>query len=77
MMWHGHLWGGPDHGNLVSTTVDRFRCIRTITMHLDGGYKTPSVTEIDGVYIWNPEKSRFDWEGPGASGDTIERLRLQ
>jgi hypothetical protein len=75
MEFQGQLWGGPEHGNIVSTTVEHFRYEATTWMWLDGGYKAPSINEVSGTYKWNPEMSRFDWDGPGADGDTLERLR--
>jgi hypothetical protein len=76
-MMTGQLWGGPGHGEPVSAEVPVFRCEVERKLWLDGGYRPPSVMEISGVYSWNPQQQRFDWKGPGADGDTIERLRLQ
>jgi len=75
--YQGQLWGGPGHGEPVDSTVPAIACNQRRALWLDGTRETASVTEINGVYNWNPERGRFDWKGPGADGDTIERLRLQ
>lgn len=71
------LWGGPEHGNVVSSEQERFVFRREDWMWLDGEEKNPSVTKTIGHYVWSEERGLYLWEGPGADGDTIERLRLQ
>lgn len=73
----GQLWGGPQHGNLVSATVKKFRYSATQLMYLDGPRERPVEIQVEGSYRWNADKGVFDWEGPGADGGTMERLRLR
>lgn len=75
--YQGQLWGGPGHGNIVSATVKRVRYQSWTQMWLDGREGHIDNTKVKGEYIWNPKEGRFDWKGPGADGDTLERLRLR
>ena len=74
--FNGQLWGGPDHGNLVSATVARIMYRREDWLYLDGDKGNPSVNKVAGAYVWSEERGLFLWEGPGADGDTIERMRV-
>jgi len=76
MEYQGQLWGGPEHGNVVSATVERFRCDQYTLLFLDGNHEEPSRTRTSGWYEWHDDQQRFNWDGPGADGDTLERLRL-
>lgn len=72
----GQCWGGPEHGNLVSASVSDFSYLRVSNMWLDGDGGEVRQMEIKGTYRWDKERCLFMWFGPGADGDTIERLRL-
>lgn len=55
------LIGGPDHGNLVSATIDEIRIRFTTEWDLDGdGFNSRSV--VYGRYIWDPEGYCFRWK---------------
>jgi len=75
--YNGQLWGGPDHGDIISSNVESVIFRREDWMWPDGTQKNPTVTKTIGNYVWSAEDRRFNWEGPGADGDTIERLRLR
>lgn len=74
--YQGQLWGGPQHGNIISSSVARVMFRREDWMYADGDKGNPYVTGVGGAYVWDAEAGRYNWEGPGADGDTIERLRL-
>lgn len=75
--YQGQCWGGPEHGDLWSSSVLQVMYRREVWAYLDGDKGNPSVHITAGSYVWSPAEGRFDWDGPGADGDTIERLRLQ
>ena len=74
--YQGQLWGGPEHGNLIGGNVERVCFRREDWFYNDGLDRNPTVIKTVGEYVWNDTEKRFDWKGPGADGDTIERLRL-
>lgn len=69
MKFQGQMWGGPEHGDIIDSDMERIAFESVTRLWIDGA--------LEGIYTWNPEMGRFDWEGPGADGDTIERLRLR
>lgn len=73
--YQGQLWGGPDHGDIISANESRVVFRREDWMWPDGQQKNPTVTKTIGAYVWSEEHRRFNWEGPGADGDTMERIR--
>lgn len=77
MEYAGQLWGGPEHGNLVSSIVEKVYYESWTALWLDGAEAHPARTKVNGTYDWNVEENRFDWNGPGADGDTLERLRVK
>jgi hypothetical protein len=78
-------WGGPDHGNLVSSRFSQWRYSQTSEMWLDGPKEPPTKVFVRGTYKYDYQEDLdggngahvWRWEGPGADGDTIERLRLR
>ena len=74
--YQGQLWGGPQHGDLISSNVESVIFRQEIWMWPDGTQKNPTLIKRIGNYVWSYQDARFNWEGPGADGDTIERLRL-
>lgn len=68
-------WGGPEHGNLVSAKSRSWTYVQISQMFLDGIRKPPSVSSVLGMYCLDYEKDLWIWKGPGADGDTIERIR--
>lgn len=77
MKFQGQMWGGPEHGDIIDSDMERIAFVSEAKLWIDGALEKPSVKKVHGIYTWNPEMGRFDWEGPGADGDTIERLRLR
>ena len=59
----GELSGGPDDGNLVTSSVTEIPVVSTTEMWLDGigNSKTISILEKKGIYAWNPETESFIW----------------
>jgi hypothetical protein len=78
-------WGGPEHGNLVSSKFSEWSYLQTTAMRLDGPGKPSTRTFVRGTYVYTFQENLdggngahvWRWEGPGADGDTIERLRLR
>jgi hypothetical protein len=72
----GQLVGGPDEGNFVTATVDRFPIKAEYTLWLDGPDNTPSSFIVEGTYIWQPQRvvPVFKWElkGVGYPRPTIK-----
>lgn len=60
----GQLMGGPDNGNLVTSSVDRIPTVSTIALWLDGRKEGATVDIIitTGTYIWNNEQGHFLWQ---------------
>jgi hypothetical protein len=58
----GQLVGGPDEGNLISSTVERvpFQC--RYTYWSDGPAKMPSSFTVHGDYVWNEDDGVFEWK---------------
>lgn len=71
------MWGGPGHGNVVSSSEDSFAYHELTMMWLDGPTRAPSENLCTGYYRWSHHRRMYIWDGPGADGDTIERLRLE
>lgn len=85
MEYTAQCWGGPEHGNLISSREESWGYKETVEMMLDGP-TGPAIRNVTvgkyvykfregldggaGAYVW-------EWFGPGADGDTIERLRLR
>lgn len=70
------------HGEPVSACVTEWSFVQTQELMLDGpvGPATRTVTRGKYVFAVDLEKDRAErwvWHGPGADGDTIERLRLR
>jgi hypothetical protein len=74
-------WGGPQHGNPISASVKEWPYHEDHWMWLDGLKGMPTVTSVKGKYVYdhhqNGGQPMWRWVGPGANGDTMERLRLQ
>jgi hypothetical protein len=59
----GQLMGGPDHGNLVTATVERFEHHASYWSWLDGPGQGPSeIVAVRGWYRWDAEGGVFRWE---------------
>lgn len=72
----GQLEGGPDEGNFVTSSVERFPIKASYTLWLDGPENPPATFTVEGTYIWQPKAPIpfFKWElkGRGYTGRTIE-----
>jgi hypothetical protein len=77
-------WGGPEHGNLVEATVKEWEYIISTTMYTDGPGQPPTQSKTIGwyklvpyVFAYNKGKETmvWNWIGPGADGETMERVR--
>jgi hypothetical protein len=68
-------WGGPEHGNLIGATVTNWPYYQHTNMYLDGPFNNPINIVVRGRYELNKESTLWRWVGPGADGDTIERMR--
>lgn len=72
-------WGGPMHGEPVSAKTRVWLYHSTTLMFLDGD-EEPAIVRVFGRYIYDEREADhrapvFMWDGPGADGDTMERLR--
>lgn len=63
----GQLIGGPEDGNLVSSTVERIYIEDTTKSWLDGTEqgKLPVIVVTTGYYIWQQDRGYFKWELEG------------
>lgn len=61
-VYTGQVFGGPDDGNFVSTSIPSFPVKNTIELWLDGEEKNVTVVVTKGVYVWQPEKKYFIWQ---------------
>lgn len=72
-------WGGPEHGNLLSSAAKEWRYVQESKMWLNGAGKPPHITRVEGKYKYEkspiPDYYVWRWYGPGADGETMERLR--
>ena len=60
----GQCLGGPDHGNLITTSVDKVEVVQQLRMFLDGIHDISAVVrQRTGIYKWNDVCSAFIWEG--------------
>lgn len=57
----GQLIGGPDEGNLVTSTVPHIDCWSITSLWLDGYRKRPDTQFIQGTYEWDEDKKYFKW----------------
>lgn len=79
--YSAQCWGGPEHGNLISATVKEWRYYQVTYMSLDGPTEKAAETLVVGSYVYRlhtvngQEGYMWMWQGPGADGDTMERLR--
>jgi len=74
-------WGGPLHGDLRSAEVRRWMYYSIELTFVNGPDSEPVKVFVRGHYVLTVhgemEGEIWNWEGPGADGDTIERLRLR
>lgn len=72
-------WGGPEHGNLISSTQRSWTYMQITRMFLDDDPRMVTENIMAGKYVYdhhpNGGQPMWRWEGPGADGDTIERIR--
>lgn len=79
--YSAQCWGGPEHGNLISATVKEWSYTQIVWMGLDGENGRKSRTVLRGKYAYElhtlhgREGYMWMWHGPGADGDTMERIR--
>lgn len=68
----GQLMGGPEDGNLVTSSVTRIPVSHTSTLWLDGknDTKIPIEQKTEGTYIWNENEGHFKWELKGVGYET-------
>ncbi len=64
MVYTGRLYGGPDDGNMVSSSQAYIPVDTTVELWLDGKgpNKSVSIVEIRGAYVWQPYDKLFIWE---------------
>lgn len=60
--YSGQLIGGPDEGNIITSSVPRFRCEVEYRHWLDGADTPSFVTVVRGVYVWDEAHGIFQWE---------------
>lgn len=60
--WTGQLDGGPDDGNLISASVERFWCEVTTRSWLDGRDGLVAEWTVKGHYVWHEPSGTFKWE---------------
>lgn len=68
------------HGEPVSASVQEWAYVERRETWLDGATGPATRTTLHGKYVLDVDLelgNRWVWEGPGADGDTIERLRLR
>ncbi len=60
----GILIGGPDQGNLVTSSQQRIPVCTTTVLRLDGEGldKDEFIIEKKGCYVWSKENNIFLWE---------------
>lgn len=68
-------WGGPEHGNVVSSSKRQWYYVQATDMFLDGMNQEPTKKTVRGIYYLDKASGRWFWKGPGADGDTLERIR--
>lgn len=61
MEYTGQLIGGPDNGNLITSTVPEFRCEVAFRWWLDGDDRSVCDQTIRGTYVWDGRV--FRWVG--------------
>lgn len=64
----GQLIGGPDDGNIVTSTTMRIPTVGTTELWLDGTGRGKSAFVIitRGFYLWNQDKGYFTWQLVGS-----------
>ena len=61
----GQLIGGPNDGNLVTSSVARIPYECEDRWWLDGSDSPPTIAVTRGTYIWDEDKNYFKWERHG------------
>ncbi len=63
----GQCFSGPEDGNLVTSSSERFTCEFVSKLWLDGTDEPPYITKTEGTYIWQPNVPipYFKWELKG------------
>lgn len=59
--YSGPLMGGPDDGNIVTTSTDKIPVKNTCEMWLDGETKDATLIEQSGYYMWDVTGNFFMW----------------
>lgn len=57
----GQLIGGPDDGNMVTSSVAEIVCSEILELYLDGPDKPPVNVGCKGKYVWQGGKGYFRW----------------
>lgn len=58
----GQLFGGPDDGNILTTSVEVVPAVSTVMMWLDGEDKDATIVITKGQYVWDSRKHYFIWK---------------
>jgi hypothetical protein len=62
----GQLVGGPNEGNMVTSSVKEIPFADMIRLWLDGIDKEPTCVVTNGTYIWSDEDGCFNWKLTGS-----------
>lgn len=65
--YSGQFIGGPDDGNMVTSSVARIPVEDTTIWYLDGKNGEATIRVVRGEYIWDENKNYFKWFLHGAS----------
>ncbi len=57
----GQLIGGPNDGNLVTSSVAEIACEEVMNLYLDGPDNPPHNVGCKGKYVWQEGKNYFKW----------------
>lgn len=59
--YSGQCMGGPDHGNLITSSSNEWLCVVTIFRALDAG-KATDVQVVKGSYAWDSKTKTWEWK---------------